>query len=63
MSLEKFIKENNPQAGGYAVIDTASNELLHTFKTDMVARAYSESVPGSRVVWLSTRRIIDTIRW
>jgi hypothetical protein len=36
---------------------------LHTFKTDMVARAFSESVPWSRVIWLSTRKIIDTIRW
>jgi hypothetical protein len=61
MPLEKYLNQNNVLSGGYAVIDSATNQLLHTFKTDIVARAFSESVPGSRVIWLSKRMIIDTL--
>lgn len=62
MPLENYLNQNDIQSGGYAVVDSLTNRLLHTFKTDIVARAFSESVPGSRVIWLSKRMIIDTLK-
>lgn len=60
MSLEKYLLSNQLNNAKYAVVDSSSNELLHAFKTDIVARAFSESQPGTKVVWLSKRRIVDT---
>lgn len=61
MELRNYLA-TNPEATGYAVVDSTTNRLLHTFKTDVVARAFSESVKGSRVIWLSKRLITETLK-
>lgn len=62
MSLEKYQSViTNPQAR-YAVVNTKTNELIHTFQTDIVARAFQQSTPESKVIWLSRRNISDTLR-
>lgn len=60
MSLEKYLLSRNSNEARYAVVDSTSNEIVHTFQTDIVARAFSESQPGTKVVWLSKRMIADT---
>lgn len=60
MSLEKYLLSRHSNEARYAVVNTKTNELIHTFQTDIVARAFSESQPGTKVVWLSKRRIADT---
>lgn len=60
MSLEKYLLSNHSAEGRFAVVDAKSNELVHLFQTNMIARAFSESQPGTKVVWLSKRRIADT---
>ena len=61
MELRSYLA-TNPEATGYAVVDWTTNRLLHTFKTDVVARAFSESVKGSKVIWLSKRLITETLK-
>jgi len=60
MSLEKYLLSHHSNEARYAVVDSTTNEIVHTFQTDIVARAFSESQPGTKVVWLSKRMIADT---
>lgn len=61
MLLKNFLSNHQEWQHNFAVVDSTTNELLHTFKTDIVARAFSSSVPGSRVIWLSKRNITDVL--
>lgn len=62
MSLEKYLLNHNPDGPRYAVVNTKTNELIHTFQTDIVARAFQQSTPESKVIWLSRRNISDILR-
>ena len=64
MSFEKFVTVSKQEdlRGRYAVVDAKSNELLHTFKTDMIARAYQQSTPDSKVIWMSRRTLDEVLR-
>lgn len=61
MLLREYFKEAN-EVKTFAVVNIASNEIIHTFNTDKVARAFSESNPGSKVVWCSRRLISETLK-
>lgn len=61
MELRSYLAMN-PRATGYAVVDSTTNSLLHTFKTDIVARAYSSTKPETKVIWLSKRMITDRLK-
>lgn len=62
MSLEKYLNNYHSNEAKYAVVNTKTNELIHTFQTDIVARAFQQSTPDSRVIWLSRRNISDILR-
>ena len=61
MELRSYLA-TNPEATGYAVVDSTTNRLLHTFKTDIVARAFSSTKPETKVIWLSKRLITETLK-
>ena len=62
MSLEKYLSNYHSNEAAYAVVNTKTNELIHTFQTDIVARAFQQSTPDSKVIWLSRRNIQDVLR-
>lgn len=61
MSLEKYISSYHSNEGRFAVVDAANNELIKTFQTDLVAKAYSESLPGTKVVSLSRKMMVEIL--
>ena len=62
MSLEKYLTSVHSNEARYAVVDSTTNKIVHTFQTDIVARAYADSIQNGKVVWCSKRRIIDAIK-